>query len=171
VGSLFSALSVAVLSVHFLDRDIFFFFPLYVPGRAEAFNETRKMPAKQPHLLVDPTDGKAYPLDAFLEFYGEDEGQRRWATAGQQPASAGISQFCVSIKVSFFVSARSPPLGLFLSARLSCSLLSPCSPRSHIVFGSFVCGSVASTVVIALPSCLFVCFRVERFMSHSSDGH
>ena len=72
------------------------------PGGAEAL----KMPAKHPHLpqlRVDPTDGKAYPLDEFLEFYGADEGQRRWATAGQQPASAGIFRFCVSIKyLSFY---------------------------------------------------------------------
>ena len=36
------------------------------------------MPAKEPQLRVDPADGKAYPLDSFLEFYGEDEGKRRW---------------------------------------------------------------------------------------------
>ena len=49
------------------------------------------MPAKEPQLRVDPADGKAYPLDSFLEFYGEDEGHRRWASAGQQPACPGIS--------------------------------------------------------------------------------
>ena len=58
------------------------------------------MPAEEPQLRVDPADGKAYPLDsflefygedAFLEFYGEDEGHRRWASAGQQPACPGIS--------------------------------------------------------------------------------
>jgi hypothetical protein len=42
-------------------------------------------------LRVDPADGKAYPLDSFLEVYGEDEGQSGWATAGQQPAHTGIS--------------------------------------------------------------------------------
>ena len=80
------------------------------PGRAEAFNETAKMPAKQPQLRVDPTDGKAYPWHSFLEFYGEDEAQRRWATAGQQPASAGISRFCVSIMVSVSTFSSARPL-------------------------------------------------------------
>jgi hypothetical protein len=46
---------------------------------------------KKGQLRVDPADGNAYPLDSFLECYGEDEGQRRWATAGQQPAYTGIS--------------------------------------------------------------------------------
>jgi hypothetical protein len=36
------------------------------------------------HLRVDPTDGKAYSLDSFLECYGQVEGQRRWASAAQQ---------------------------------------------------------------------------------------
>jgi hypothetical protein len=49
-----------------------------------------KMPGKQQQLRVDPADGKAYPLDSFLDFYGQDEGQRRWqaafSTAGKQPA-------------------------------------------------------------------------------------
>jgi hypothetical protein len=36
-------------------------------------------------------------LDSFLEFYGEDEGQRRWATAGQQPAYTGISLLHVEL--------------------------------------------------------------------------
>ena len=49
------------------------------------------MPAKEQQLRVDPADSKAYPLDSFLECYGEDEGQRRWASAGQQPACPGIS--------------------------------------------------------------------------------
>jgi hypothetical protein len=42
-------------------------------------------------LRVDPGDGKAYPLDSFLEVYGKDEGHRHWDTAGQQPAYTGIS--------------------------------------------------------------------------------
>jgi hypothetical protein len=32
-------------------------------------------------LRVDPADGRAYPLHSFLKEYGQDEGQRRWATA------------------------------------------------------------------------------------------
>lgn len=32
-------------------------------------------------MRVDPEDGNAYPLDSFLEVYGEVEGQRRWAAA------------------------------------------------------------------------------------------
>ena len=54
-----------------------------------------KMPAKEPQLRVDPADGNAYPLDSFLEFYGKGEGQRRWASAGQQPACPGISMMHV----------------------------------------------------------------------------
>ena len=49
------------------------------------------MPGKQTEVRVDPADGKEYALTAFLEFYGEDEGQRRWATAGQLPAYTGIA--------------------------------------------------------------------------------
>ena len=30
---------------------------------------------------IDPTDGKAYPLESFLEVYGEEDGRRRWAIA------------------------------------------------------------------------------------------
>ena len=48
-----------------------------------------KMPAKEQQLRVDPADDKAYPLDSFLDFYGQNEGQRRWATAAQQPAYTG----------------------------------------------------------------------------------
>ena len=71
--------------------------PTRDPGAAAPFNETEKMPAKEPQLRVDPADGKTYPLDSFLEFYGEDEGQRRWASAGQQPACPGISLMHVHI--------------------------------------------------------------------------
>ena len=56
-----------------------------------------KMPGKKAELRVDPADGKAYPLDSFLEFYGEDEGPRRWATAGQQPSYTGISLLHVCV--------------------------------------------------------------------------
>ena len=49
------------------------------------------MLAKQTEVRVDPADGKDYPLSSFLEFYGEDEGQRRWATAGQLLAYTGIA--------------------------------------------------------------------------------
>ena len=54
------------------------------------------MPGKKAELRVDPADGNAYPLDSFLECYGEDEGTCRWATAGQQPAYTGIS-LCMCI--------------------------------------------------------------------------
>ena len=55
-------------------------------------SDIEEMSAKQQQLLrVDPADGKAYSFDSFLECYGEDEGQRRWATARQQPAYTGIS--------------------------------------------------------------------------------
>jgi hypothetical protein len=47
-------------------------------------------------LRVDPADGNAYPLASFLECYGDDEGHRRWAAAGQQPAYTGIS-LCMCI--------------------------------------------------------------------------
>jgi hypothetical protein len=47
-------------------------------------------------LRVDPADGNAYPLASFLECYGEYEGHRRWAAAGQQPAYTGIS-LCMCI--------------------------------------------------------------------------
>ena len=52
-----------------------------------ALSNEFKMPAKQQQLRVDPADGKAYPLDSFLDFYGEDEGKfhfNRLSTAGQQ---------------------------------------------------------------------------------------
>ena len=76
------------------------------------------MQGKQQQLRVDPADGNAYPLDSFLEFYGEDEGQRRWANAGQQPAYTGISLLhvewlCVSNYVPFYQPVPLPP-GLFL---------------------------------------------------------
>ena len=48
------------------------------------------MSAKQQQRRLDPADGKAYPLDSFINFYGEDEGHRRWATASQEPAYTGI---------------------------------------------------------------------------------
>jgi len=54
------------------------------------------MPAKRGQLRVDVADGNAYPLASFLECYGEDEGHRRWAAAGQQPAYTGIS-LCLCI--------------------------------------------------------------------------
>ena len=60
------------------------------------------MPGKKAQLRVDPADGNAYPLDSFLECYGEDKGQRRWDTAGQQPAleeeelAAGFSGLAVT---------------------------------------------------------------------------
>ncbi|KAJ1485640.1 hypothetical protein T484DRAFT_1945080 [Baffinella frigidus] len=33
-------------------------------------------------LRLDPSDGQAYPLASFIEVYGEEGGQRRWASAG-----------------------------------------------------------------------------------------
>jgi hypothetical protein len=62
----------------------------------------KRVRAKQTQLRFDPADGNAYPLDLFLEFYGEDEGQRRWDTAGQQSAleeeelAAGFSGLAVT---------------------------------------------------------------------------
>ena len=55
------------------------------------------MLAKQTEVRVDPADGKEYPLTAFLEFYGEDEGQRRWATVGQQHAYRYFSVACACV--------------------------------------------------------------------------
>ena len=55
------------------------------------------MSAEQQQLRVDIADGNAYSLDSFLEFYGEDEGKRRWGTAGQQPAYTGISLLHVHV--------------------------------------------------------------------------
>jgi hypothetical protein len=52
--------------------------------------ERIKMPAKQQDLRVDPADGNAYPLESFLDVYGEDEGLLRWATADQTATSADI---------------------------------------------------------------------------------
>ena len=46
---------------------------------------------KDQQMRVDPSDGKANTLDSFLKFYGKDEGQHRWTTAGQQPAYTGIT--------------------------------------------------------------------------------
>ena len=71
-------------------------------------------------------------LDSFLEFCGEDEGQRRWATAGQQyayryfsVAFACVVFFCVYQRTFLSVcSISTRPL----SARLSWALLSPYSP-------------------------------------------
>jgi len=45
---------------------------------------------KKTQLRVDPADGNAYSLDSFLECYGEHEGQRRWGSAGQQPAGVSL---------------------------------------------------------------------------------
>jgi len=53
--------------------------------------ERIKMPAKQQDLRVDPADGNAYPLESFLDVYGEVEGRLRWATADQTATAAGSS--------------------------------------------------------------------------------
>ncbi len=71
-------------------------------------------------------------LDSFLEFYGEDEGQRRWATAGQQYAYRYFSVACAcviffGIYQRIFLSVCSFSTRP-LSARLSWALLSPYSP-------------------------------------------
>ena len=39
-----------------------------------ALSNEFKMPAKQQQLRVDPADGKAYPLDSVVDFYGENAG-------------------------------------------------------------------------------------------------
>ena len=51
------------------------------------------MPGKKAELRVDPADGNAYLLYSFLECYGEDEGQRRWATAGQDGNAYPLDSF------------------------------------------------------------------------------
>jgi len=75
-------------------------------------SDIEKMPAKQQQLRVDPDDGKAYSFDSFLEYYGEDEGQRRWATARQQPAYTGIS--LSHVRVSCVCLSRYLSVSLFL---------------------------------------------------------
>ena len=55
------------------------------------------MRGKKQETRVDHADGKAYPLDSFLEVYGEDEGRCRWATAGQQRAYTGIFMMHVHV--------------------------------------------------------------------------
>ena len=78
------------------------------------FWNNKKNAYETPQLHVDPADGKAYPLDSFLECYGQDEGGR-WASAGQQPAYPGIS--LMQCMRGGFV-CLSPPLGLFLPVSL-----------------------------------------------------
>ena len=92
------------------------------------------MPAKKTQLRVDPADGNAYSLDSFLECYGEDEGQRRWGSAGQQPAGVSLLHDLVAFVClsTIFLSACSS-CARPLSDRLSWALLSPCSPRPRIV--------------------------------------
>ena len=55
------------------------------------------MPVKETQLHVDPADGKAYPLDVFLEFYDEGEGQRRWASADSHPVTPSSRTHCVCL--------------------------------------------------------------------------
>lgn len=45
----------------------------------------------QNEMREDPTNGKRYPLAAFLTYYGEEEGQRRWAAAGNGTVCALVS--------------------------------------------------------------------------------
>ncbi len=47
-----------------------------------------KMLAEDQQLRVGSADGSPYP--SFLEISGPDDGQRHWATAGQQPACTGL---------------------------------------------------------------------------------
>jgi len=42
-------------------------------------------------MRVDPANGKPYTLLAFLTYYGEEEGQRRWASAGNGTECAVVS--------------------------------------------------------------------------------
>jgi hypothetical protein len=64
------------------------------PSPRPAFTPTSSPRAKQEELCymrVDVADGKAYPLESFLEVYGEDEGLVRWcvaAAAAQNPTAA-----------------------------------------------------------------------------------
>jgi len=65
---------------------------------------------KKTQLRVDPADGNAYSLDSFLECYGEDEGQRRWGSAGQQPAGVSLLHdlmafLCVFQRILFLLAA------------------------------------------------------------------
>ena len=71
------------------------------------------MATTHPQHLVDATDGKAYPLDSFLEFYDEDEGRRRWATAGQQTVYPGVSLLHVHV-YGFVCLSTSLSISLFL---------------------------------------------------------
>eukprot|EP00662_Eupelagonemidae_sp_cell21_P055397 gene55397-biopygen11136 len=41
-------------------------------------------PAPAPDTRVDPADGNAYTLSSFLEYYGEDDGRRRWDAAAPE---------------------------------------------------------------------------------------
>ena len=69
-------------------------------GRGKKSNHSqtvRRMRGKKQETRVDHADGKAYPLDSFLEVYGEDEGRCRWATAGQQRAYTGIFMMHVHV--------------------------------------------------------------------------
>ena len=45
-----------------------------VHNQTGALSSELKMPAKQQQLRVDPADGKAYPLDSVVDFYGENAG-------------------------------------------------------------------------------------------------
>ena len=93
---------------------------------------------------VDPADGKAYPLDSFLEIYGENEGHRRWVVANQQPSYTGISCYMWYFPVAnrcewccVSQTCRSVHLLVFLYVRL-----------------------LVSTVFIALLSCFYVALVV-----------
>ena len=122
------------------------------------------MSSKHPQQRVDPADGRAYPLDSFLEFYGEDEGQRRWATAGQQPAYPGVSllRACVMPLCVLQLIFVEQPVPLALSLCLTVSL----GP----VFRPVTEPSSSPCLLLPCLHCchctllLLLCVRVERFM-------
>lgn len=67
----------------------------------------------QVELRVDPADGQAYPLESFLEVYGEEEGNRRWETAVPPGTSVKTTPYIVmgSKKGGFPVSVESRARG------------------------------------------------------------
>jgi translation initiation factor 1 (eIF-1/SUI1) len=61
-----------------------------IAGLKELLNAPRPREAAstEEELRIDPSDGQAYPLASFIEVYGEEGGQRRWASAGTAAARA-----------------------------------------------------------------------------------
>jgi hypothetical protein len=58
--------------------------PLSQADAATSPNEGGRIPGEEAQLRVDPTDGKPYRLDSFLEFYGTRDGKLRWDSAFPQ---------------------------------------------------------------------------------------